>query len=363
MVKKIFLLNAMCLILCCSCVDKKTSEVTYEGGVMKISAPLLERKTTELPRITNLFKSIDTIYLAPTGDHTFMTSFEDIKIVDDTLFIMSNQSVFLYKKDGSFIRKLEGNRLFRKFDVSAKTKELYFLTSNSIYVYSFYGTFIKRISTDNDFLDDFAVMSDGGFILYNPASLPNGRRGVWKIDKNGVFEKQLITIDESYQHVIITERAFQHLDDQTVGLMGLEDNDYFYHITADSAYVVYQMTTDIVMTEETKQLAKAPGKATEYVKANYFENDCILYFTLADLKKRDQVRVIYNKCDDKIYRTYKEDFLKIADRTEAFPVNTSSYKGTFIYYYLASQIISDPMLKPAFPNVNLESYPVLFLAR
>lgn len=341
-------------------------------GACQIYAPIDKPESTSLPRMTDLFESIDTVYLSATEDNSLISSVDDVKLLNDTIFIQSGETIFLFNRDGSYISRINRRGRGRgeylsitRFDISANNKELYILNSElkKVVCYSFDGSFIRQFEIE-DFVEDFAITSDGDFLFFNPKYYKGrGRRGVWKTDSNGTFKKQLITIDDTFQHIIIVDHYFCHINDKTIGIMGLEDHDYFYAIDNDSAKVMFQMTSDIQMTKRTKRNQEAKDNQAEYLKVDYFENDRVLQFVLANLQDRSHVRVLYDKEKAITYRTYHSDYLKITDVSEIFPVNVSCYNGYYIFYLQGNQIESNVIYHKLFPTVTEQSNPVLFIAK
>ena len=87
-----------------SCSKKKQS-VDYDN-LINIDVPLKQSSTTELPRISVLFDTVE-IRLESTGFESLVGEVGEIKICGDTMVIRQSDNTFiLFDMNGRFIRKI-----------------------------------------------------------------------------------------------------------------------------------------------------------------------------------------------------------------------------------------------------------------
>ena len=348
----------------------KREQAVCTDCIHDIYVPLLEDDITEYPMVSRLFTSIDTIYLENPSPDSYVQSVDEVKFTGDTIIVRSSSSLFFFDRQGHFLKRFsrQGNgfgnyRVIERFDLLPDRKELFVLDdqSNKVFVYGLDGEYRRQVSL-YDFVTDFAVLPDGGFLFVNPIRYDgkNNRRGLWKTDSEGNFLKQVVDFDPEFAHVSINNPYLSHIKPGVIGFMGVEDNDRFYNITGDSVKVTCRMTTDIVIPDDMKKSDKVfvnPRK--EYTKCGYMETERFLYFVATNYGA-NLVIAFTDKSDWKTYRMYvfSEDFNNNAGRTEQFPYLVSCYNNTLVGFFDAGMVF-DKSLQKQFPLMREDSNPVL----
>ena len=103
--------------------------------------------------------------------------------------------------------------------------------------------------------------------------------------------------------------------------MGVEDNDLFYHYSADTMSVTCRMTTDIVIPDDVKKSDKVfTNPEREYTKCGYLETERFLYFVSTNYGA-NLVMSLVDKKDWTSYRmyVYTSEFKYKMENVESFP--------------------------------------------
>lgn len=352
----------------CGCTQKRT---VCTDCIHEINVPLLEDDITEYPVVSRLFGSIDTIYLENVGPESYIQSVDEVKFLGDDIIVRSQNTLFFFNRQGRFQKRFsrQGNgygnyRVIERFDVLPGSNELFILDghNNKIFVYGADGSFHKQVNVD-DYVTDFAVLSDGGFLFTNPIKYQdrNYRRGLWRTDADGNFVSQLVEYDPDFVHVSINNPYFSHISPDVIGFMGIEDNDLFYNITADSVKKTCRMTTDIVIPDDLKKSDKVfTNPQYEYTKCGYMETGRFLYFVATNYGA-NLVMAFTDKSTWTTYRmyVYTEDFNINAAKVEQFPYLVSCYNGTLVGFFDAGMVFQEERFRKMFPTMKEDSNPVL----
>lgn len=339
-----------------------------------IDVPLLEDDITGYPRLSELFSSIDTVYLENAGPESLVESVDEVKFTGDTIIVRSANNLFFFDSQGRFLKRFFGqdndssNCVIERFDLLPQRNELYILDghNNKVIVYGMDGGFHRQIDVD-DYVTDFAVLPDGGFLLANPLKYPDPayRRGLWRTDANGRFVRQLVEFDPEFAHVSINNPYINHISPGVTGFMGVEDNDRFYTFSDDSVKVTCRMTTDIVIPDYLKHSDKVfTDSQKEYTKCGYQETGRFLYFVATNYGA-NVVMVLVDKTDWTTYRmyVYTEDFNYNASNVEQFPYVISCYNGTLIGFFDSGMVLHEERFRRMFPSITADSNPVLVFYR
>jgi len=358
------------LLPCCKGGRKVCDTCLHE-----ISAPLLHDDPTVYPIMSSMFSRVDTVFLENAGVESIIPSVDEVISWGDTIIVRSSNTLYFFNGKGGFLRRFDrqgkgtGNyRSIERFDVLPDRDELFIMDghNNRIFVYGFDGSFKRGIWID-DFVTDFAVLPDGGFIFANPIKYSgrNYRRGFWRTDSNGKFVKQLVEFDPEFAHVSINNPYINHISPGVVGLMGIEDNDKFYTYADDSISVTCRMVTDIVIPDELKRNDKVfTNPEREYTKCGYLETPRFLYFVNTNYGA-NLMMVFTDKSTWTTYRmyVYTGEFNEDKMTREPFPFLVSSYNGTFVGFYDSGMIMDNERFKSLFPTITEDSNPVLLFFR
>lgn len=360
-----------CILLFCAGIMACSNYEPYEGDAMELSVPMKNREKTKYPPVEKIRSNMDTIYLE-TNDSCLVGNIQDARVDNDLIFIRSDNRILLFNYEGKFIRSYShrgrgaGEYLnMQSFDLNPEKEELYIFDRDvrKIIVYSYDDNHLRTISLE-DYPFDFAVLPNGELLLYYPQNFKGQlRRGLFKADRNGNVTKQLIELDPKYKRVGINDHFMVHLDENTIGLMGLEENDVFYRITADTIYESYHMTTDIKMSRRitrSDDIIETP--LTRYFKMNYLESDNWLMFLVSD-GKSVEANVIVDKTDNSVYRLYNYDYVEdMEGPQDMIPYFTNCYRGKYVAYIDASVMCSVPEARDLlFPSLKAEDNPVLLI--
>ena len=360
------------LFLLAGCKD---NQKVCDTCLHEIYAPLLHDEPTEYPIMSSLFASVDTVYLENAGVESIVPSVDEVVAFGDTIIVRSADRLFLFNRSGKFLSRFDrqgkgtGNyRTIERFDVLPARDELFIMDghTNRIFVYGMDGRFKRQVPID-DFVTDFAVLPNGDFLFTNPIkySGKNYRRGLWQTGPDGRFLKQLVTYDPDFAHVSINNPYLNHISPDVIGFMGIEDNDLFYHYTADTISVTCRMTTDVVIPDELKVSDKVfVNPEREYTKCGFLETPRFLYFVNTNYGANLMI-VFVDKSDWTTYRmyVYTEEFNHDKETREPFPFLVGCYNGTLVGFYDAGMIQESERFKTLFPTMTADSNPVLLFFR
>lgn len=295
------------LLLSPSCTDRYGSLIPE--GAESVNAFLNESDNSVATfNYSDLLDSVRYIALE-TNNECVMGMYGDVYYINDTLYISDYQSIFMFDKDGNYLRKIakrgrgHGEYLqLGHFDVNRKNGEIYVhdYGKDMILVYSHEGEFMRSFPIQ--VVRDFAVTESGNFLFCYPDYTEVGRRGVWLTDKNGTFIKQLVSESDKYKSVVLKHNYFVKVNDSIISYMGGEDNNYIYHISEDTVRIAYKINTDITMSKKTmKKKIHDSDEVDFYFKDDHFENDRLLTFRVTNGKGK-QVDVIYDKNEKREYQ-------------------------------------------------------------
>lgn len=322
-------LSFFLLLLLCSC---QKTEKNVEGFCIKVD--IGESVNTPF-RMSQFVDSICYLQI----DSTYIVGhISEMKMVDDCFYICDKHEGALYKVDK------EGKVLLRLANKGRAKDEYYNMTdvdidphngdihvwdavSHRFIVYSNNGSFIKDVP-NNEVVRDFAVTNNGGYLIYTPDYNGQARRGLWLIDSNGTFKKQLVEIDEDFKYGGIYPRYLVSLGKNSVGLMGGEDRDYIYEVKDDSAIVRYHLDFGYSIPKELAErtlLNFENYKGKIYTKNSYLENKRWLLFCSSNIEQTSMS--IYDKKENKHYQISKpEDIVQdVGLYGEALYMNDSIY--------------------------------------
>ncbi len=373
-VKSVLRIGSILLVLfllpCCKGKQKVCDTCLHE-----ISAPLLHDDPTEYPIMSSMFARVDTVYLEYAGVESIVPSVDEVVSFGDTIIVRSLNTLYFFNSKGKFLNRFDrlgkgtGNyRTIERFDVLPERGELFIMDghNNRIFVYGFDGSFKRDVWID-DFVTDFAVLPDGDFLLTNPIKYSgrNFRRGLWRVDSEGKFKEQLVEFDPEFAHVSINNPYINHISPGVIGFMGIEDNDKFYHYSADTISVTCRMVTDIVIPDELKRSDKVfTNPEKEYTKCGYLETPRFLYFVNTNYGA-NLMMTFTDKTTWTTYRmyVYTGEFNQDKMKREPFPFLVSSYNGTLVGFYDSGMIMDNERFRSLFPKMNEDSNPVLLFFR
>ena len=140
-----------------------SDEEVKDTDLTVLWAPLNKHERTVFPHFDSLFESIDTIQLQQVGEESLLGVINDIKCKEDTLFLCSNNAIFIFNTKGEFIRNFKKRGRGRgeylsitHFDINKTSREISILDidGRKILVYSFEGEFLRQINISLILNDD-----------------------------------------------------------------------------------------------------------------------------------------------------------------------------------------------------------------
>jgi len=337
-----------------------------------LDIPIKQMIRTNQFDLNHIIENVAIVELGGNEGDGIIGSIRDIKLIDDYIFVSDGSKIHIYDTNGTPLyilnRKGRGHGEYlslKTFDVDATNKRIiiYDSTQHKLLYYSFECSFLKETKIDKDFsFFDFAVMPNSDILCYYPKNDGIGPRGLWLSDSNCVFKKQLVEIEDSYNFRPIRNKYLIHINDSCVGLMGGEDKNIFYSVNNGAINEEYYVKCDIRRPKRLikKRIPSDNEQKMLYTKDGYLETDNTLFFDMIDGESK-VTRIIVDKHSNTMYRIYDGNDIIVQGIVEILPYFRFSDHNRLIGYYSANTILSNNILKEAFPNIDENSNPVLFL--
>ena len=345
MKKIIFIIQITCIVSLFSCVKK-----TETNDSIAVNINLKENLA---PKSIYYSDYIDSISYVVLKNKNIIGNVKNIKYINEKYYVYdgSASSILIFEKNGNYYNTLSMHGkgpneylTIDAFDVNPITGDISILevSSKRITRYSINGQMLKRIKIKN-LARYFAVFPSGNYLLFTPDYMENNRRGLWKINDNGKFIDQLLSIDTKHKFEILKPNFFNRLNNDTIGLIGIEDKDEIYHITDTNVKAKYKMKFDIDFPVKIKEkesttidLGKYAGKI--YTKDFYLEFKNLMLLAVSDFKKSKLIFFDKNKGE-----TISDfEFINNIDGVIGFPTS----------YYFENKIVNNvpPVLPINFPK-------------
>ncbi len=305
MQKKYFLIVIILGVLSCKSTSKVENSDTQTLNVHFKETPKI------ILKLSSYIDSISYVKLETTPDNLIGEVY-DVEFVNGKYYIYDQltESFFIFNEQGKFVNKIhkkgqgpEEYLVIGTFDINPKDGSIHIFDEykGKMIVYSKDGKFLKNFSL-KELVRDMAIFSDGTYLLYTPDyNLGNYRRGLWRVDKDGHFVEQLVTISDEFKYGALYPKYFCRINKDLVGLLGTEDFDNIYHITSNSFQTPFSLNVDVEIPERLKRErnldTKPPGKV--YYKQNYAETDNCMIVSLDNLKAIRHI--FYDKKQKKAY--------------------------------------------------------------
>lgn len=358
--KKIYILAfGLVLFYACSNSDNDNANVNLD---VKFGAKVNILKYSEM---------IDTIQYVELDSCNSVRRIDEIKLCGDVLYLCDKHesSISMYKKDGTFVRKL--NRKGRAkneycsitdFDISLKNGSIHIWDdiSRRFVIYSDMGDYIRSFKND-DVCRDFAVLKNGDYLLYKPDYCEELHRGLWLIDSVGHFQKQLVEIDDDFRYCPILPIYMSRYGDDVIGIMGAEDHDNIYAFGNNKLdmnfHINYGMEIPSALKSSTQSdISKYIGET--YCKVQYFENKRWLYLMSTDYKNTELS--VYDKQHAKYYQSRQQEVVNDVNLYAQIMFMDDDYLIGFV----ETQFIKDiPYLNQLFPHTSDEASPIIMIAK
>lgn len=365
-VKSFFKISLVCSVLFCICLlscgkDKNT-------GPAVVYAPLLKSAKENYPTLSKLFISADTVRLKTSGPQSLLPRVNYVKFTDDYIFLSTEDERLLeFDWDGNYIRQIgykgrgPGEYLgFSRFDILPDKEEVYLMShmDGTINVYSFQGKYLRTIETKN-MLSDFAVMPNGHFLFMSRLGFTEAGRGLYETDAEGNVLRVLFQVP-NYVHDEPLEDYLAHISPDEMGYMPMKHDDTIYHILKDTIIKSMVVKTDIVMNKDMLNQRTGYYSDNGYSREIYRETDRVMAVILSG--NQTVVRIFYDKVNDITYRDVSTQPVDVPE-SDRVPFFQSAYNGWFIRVHDAGEIITNPHLHQAFPEIDEDSNPVILLFR
>lgn len=362
MYKAILILSVVLLF---SCKGKREFK---EDANTKVFQAYLDEETASPARLSDFIDSVSFIPIA-SDSCLLIADIADVRYFKEHFYILDSKLKSIIEVDGrgNIIHMLSrqgrapGEYVnIYAFDLNPSNGEIHIYDDGSrqILIYDRLGTFLRKVAVQ-DIIRDFAVFSNGEYVFYTPDYIKGNRRGLWRVDQQGKFKEQLVSIDENFRYGGIYPKYFHRLNNDVVSLMGGEDHDRIYHITSDGVTVPYKLDIDRTISEELKS-GRNTGSYEKYAgvcytKNDYMETDKLLMLAVTDMKKR--LMLLYNKKENKVgYIRRQEDLI---EDINAYRMPRYGNNGVMIGVLDVGFILSFKVLQERFPFITTDSNPVL----
>lgn len=292
----------------------------------------------------------------------------DIRITRNGIYILdkANHQILVYDYSGTIVNYLNhrgrgpGEYLsLDQFDVDEDSGNISILdiSSRKVLIYSPEGEYIYSFTIDS-IARDFARLNNGSYVFYTPDYMEGMRYGIWQTDSLGVFNKEIMNINDHFKFSSgIYPKYFHHLGD-IVYVKGREDNNALYHIETDSIRIPYQLRTDIKI-PYTARISDKPV-LDQYIGEvclihEYLETNKLCLIKMTNLEK--SITILYDKAHDKEYILTNQD--TIIDDMPWAGVYMTTTEDCFIGIILPEWIDANPALSEQFANANMNSSPII----
>ena len=361
--KSIFLpLFSVILFSVSSCSNKNA--VTKNQDLITIDVPIQADQSTQLPRISELFQVTDVMLSSPSLE-SMVGNVDEIKLCGDTLFILSDDALLLFKTDGQFITRIDKRGRGRGeyinitgFEIDQKNNNLLiFDRSTGMLRFTLDGKFIDKVQIKGMPLE-FALLPCGDYLFYSPMGIDN-LKGLWRTDSKGNYKRHLLTLQEYDLSIITGTNRLTQINDSVIGFMGPENPDLFYHITDDTIVPSYYVTSHFGNSKVILDEIALPP----YVKTGYCESDELLIFYMQDTADNTYIRTIYNKKTGHLMHRHSTNDKASTDPDYKVPSFRNGYKNCMFNYISVSRILKDDNLRVQYPDITEDSNPVIQIYR
>lgn len=364
---KIVLIISLSFLI--SCLGKQELK---ENSNTKILNAHLDGETSSPSRLSDFFDSLSFIPIA-SDSNTLIADVTDVRFYKEHFYILDSKTFSIIKVDqkGNIKNVLSkrgrapGEYLgINIFDINPLNGDIhiYDWETKRILIYNNSGTFLRNVPVQ-DVIRDFAVFANGEYIFYTPDFMKGNRRGLWRVDDQGNFKEQLISIDENFRYGGIYPKYLHRINDDVIGLMGGEDYDRIYHIRTDSISIPFKLDVDRKISKELKEsvepISSEKYAGLCYTKNNYIETDKLLLLTITDMKKR--IMLFYDKVNHKLSQVRKQE-----DLIEDLDIYTMPYfgnNGLMIGVLNVGFVLNFKALKEKFPFITADSNPILVVVQ
>lgn len=358
----LFIVSVVCLFSC------KGKPELNEDVNTKIFCAYLDGETASPVKLSDFIDSVSFLPIVSDRD-ILIADIADVRCFKGHFYIWDSKSESIVEVDGlgNIVQVLSkqgrapGEYLnITAFDVNPSNGDIHIYDGGSrqILIYDCSGNFLRKVAV-SDVIRDFSVFSNEEYVFYTPDYMKGNRRGLWRVDRQGNFKEQLVSIDENFRYGGIYPKYLRRIDDETVCLMGGEDYDRIYHLTKDAVTVPYKLDIDRKISEELKRRNESERSEKYagvcYTKNDYMETDNLMMLAVTDMRKR--LLLLYNKRNGKIgYVRKQEDLI---EDINAYTLPRYGNNGVMVGVLEVGFILSFKALQEEFPFITTDSNPVL----
>ena len=224
----------------------------------------------------------DSVYYLTlnTLDSCLISGIEKIYQDGDTLILKDTGrgGVFVFSQQGKFIKQINyignGPEEFVEANSMAVDKEnnliyVYDISSRKINKYTYQGKFVESTEM-NDFIRDFAIMSEDTKLMILPFYAKKSKYGVWLADAHNKFIKHLISDVPQNHNFEYASTSYNHPHSDEIYYYD-RNNDNFFLITKDSAQLIYEINLKQRVPEELRLSdSPQPSSLEGYAMMNDF---------------------------------------------------------------------------------------------
>lgn len=362
MMNKIVLILSVIFLFSC-----KGRQELKEDVNTKIFQAYLDGETTSPVKLSDFIDSVSFLPIV-SDSNVLIHEINDVRYYKGHFYVLDTKMGAVLEVDerGNIIHILskrgrapgEYTGIYA-FDINPSNGDIHIYDGGTkqILVYDLSGAFLRKVPVQ-DIIHDFAVFSNGEYIFYTPEFMKGNQRGLWRVDRQGNFKEQLVSINENFRYGGIYPKYLHRIDDEVVSLMGGEDHDRIYHITKDSITIPYKLDIDRIISEELKggepvNYEKYAGVC--YTKSDYLETDKLLMFAVTDMRKR--LLFLYNKKDDQIGCIRRQEDL--IEDIDAYTMPRYGNNGVMVGVLDVGFVLNFKVLQEKFPFITTDSNPVL----
>lgn len=270
---------------------------------------------------------VDSVTYLAVDDSIKIGFVKDIHYCNGLYFLLdkSNSSIVVVNEEGhieSVISKqgrAKGEYLsLEMFDVNPSNNEIsvYDQAGNKMLVYSTTGEYLRDFVVDRsvEYYRSFSVLPNGDYVCYNPDYQEDKsyHRGVWIVNKDGLFVKQLASCESDYKmHNPVYDTHFSRLTDGTVCIMSDSDKDNVYHVSCGGDITTaYHFKSDVKMplsmTSNDGMLSDVELMSPlHYLIIRYIETDN--WIIAGAVNGRKYMNVFYDKINQKNYTIHSDN--------------------------------------------------------
>lgn len=271
---------------------------------------------------------IDSVRRVQISDEVVLKTPVKVRYACNRYYIADkgNHSIVILDEEGHLVGTI--NRRGRSHDeyVTLKNYEInpsngvisiYDESSHRLLFFSPEGDYLKTIELDRTMgiYRGFILLENSDYLAYYPDYSSRGsdyKRGLWLMDSSGCFKQQLLALDDNYKyHQGRVHDYFCRLEDGSISLIGEEDNNYIYQISADGTdiHVSAKIQFDKPMSSDVLQNIPTPetGEHLQYSKYWYAETDRWIFINCLRVHPSGNALVVYDKHENKEYLCLNPD--------------------------------------------------------